>query len=178
MTMTFKVISVVIFVLKKINAVIDKILLSLGVVGFLGIIVSITAGIVARTPLTPFTPLAWPEELSTFLFICVAFFGASCCAYRRREIVVDFLLSKFPDKTLVPLNIVIRIMIMGFMVLIIIGGIALYPRIRGVSIALGIPRNLYYVPILISAVAMLLINFADLLESIQSLRKKSEEGAD
>ena len=173
------IISMVLSVLKKINAVIDKMLLSVSVVGFLGIIVAISAGIVARSHLTPFTPLAWPEELSTFLFICVAFFGASCCAYRRREIVVDFMLAKIPPKALRPLNIVIKIFIIIFMVLIVIGSILMYPRIRGASIALGIPRNWYYVPILISASSMLLINVADLLELILPARKEErKEGAD
>ena len=155
--------AIVIANLRKVSAVIDKVLLTLGVTGLIGIIITISAGIIARSF---FTAFAWPEELAVFLFICVAFFGATCCAYRRREIVVDFLVAKIPPKVARPLNIAIKAFILFFMVMVIIGFFMLFPRIRGVSIALSIPRNLYYVPIMVAAVSMFIINIADLLELV------------
>lgn len=173
-----RIIAVVLSVLKKVNAIIDKVLLTVSVLAFLGIILAITASVIARTPITPFTPLGWPEELSTFLFITLAFLGASCCAYRKREIVVDFMLAKIPQKLLRPLSIVIKVMIIGFLILVFIGSILLYPRIRGVTVALSIPRNWHYVPLLISAASMTLINIADLLEMLFPSLKEPEKGAE
>ena len=149
--------------LKKIIAVIDKILLVASIAGLFCIIASATLGIFSRKLFN--RPFAWTEELCTFLFIMVSFFGAACCAYRRREIIVDYFIDKIPEKFIRPMNIVIKAMILAFIAMIIVGGVRLQPRMAiSVSVALGIPRNYYYMPILISASAMFLIYAVDLIE--------------
>ena len=173
-----KILSAILTVLKKINAIIDKILLAVCVLVFLTIIVVILASIASRSPLTPFSPLGWPEELSVFLFISLAFLGASCAAYRRREIVVDFMLAKIPAKATRPLNIAIRVMIIGLLVIIVYAGVVLYPGILGYTMALRIPRSWHFLPLVVSAASMTLINFADLLELIVQPQKEAEKGVE
>ena len=153
----------VISALKKITKYIDMFMMVVSVAGFLGIIVTVAAGIIARN-VPIFTALPWTEELATFLFIIIAFCGGSCSAYRKREIIVDYFISKMPDKALWPLKIISNLLILIFMVMVFIGAILLQPRIPGVSVALGIPRNWYYIPILIASASIALIYFVALLD--------------
>ena len=147
---------------KRIIAIIDQILLAAGVLCLLGIIISVSSGVVSRRFFN--SPLSWPEELSTFLFIILSFFGAACCAFRRREIVVDYFLHKIPKRYVKAITVVSKTMIMIFLALIVYGGILLQPRLiaqGNTSVALGIPRNYYYIPVLVAAFQMFLIYLVD-----------------
>jgi len=158
-------------ILKRILSVIDRILLGVCVTGLLSIVVTIAAGVIARRF---FTAFAWTEELATFLFIIVAFLGAACCAYRRREIVVDFFLHKIPKKFVGTVNIITKLLVLIFMAMVFIGSILLQGRIVGTSVALSIPRTLYYIPIMISSAVMFLIHGVDLLEMLLGIKGPKE----
>lgn len=173
-----KIMYAVLSALKKTNAVIDKILLTICVLVFLTIILVILAGIISRSEWTPFDPLGWPEELSTFLFLVLGFLGASCCAFRRREIVVDFLLAKIPEKVLKPMNIGIKALVIVFLVMVVVAGIDMFPRILGATMALRIPRSWHFVPVIVASASMALIYLADMLELILPPIKKDEKGVE
>ena len=150
-------------ILKKITSIIDKVLLTAGVLCLIGIIVSVTSGIISRRIFN--SPFTWTEELSTFLFIIVSFIGAACCSYRQREIIVDYFLHKIPDRLKKPIFIGSRLLILLFLGMVVIGGIILVPRMAmSVSVALSIPRSWYYVPVLISAITIFLIYLTNMLE--------------
>ena len=160
-------------IFRKTLSYIDKILLGACVLGMLILIVSISAGVVARRF---FTPFPWTEELATFIFINVSFYGAACSAFRRREIVVDFFIHKFPEKIMLILNIITKLLIMALMAVVFIGGIQLLPRIPGASIALDIPRYLYYVPVAVAAFAIFFYHLADLIDLILAAKNGKPEG--
>jgi len=158
-------------ILRRILSVVDRILLGVCVTGLLTIVVTIAAGVIARRF---FTAFAWTEELATFLFIIVAFLGAACCAFRRREIVVDFFLHKIPEKYVGIVNVITKVLVLIFMGMVFVGSILLQGRIVGTSVALSIPRVLYYVPIMVSSAVMFLIHGVDLLEMLLEFKKTKE----
>ena len=147
---------------KKIIAAFDQLLLTAGALCLLGIVISVSTGVISRRFFN--NPLTWPEELSTFLFIILSFFGAACCAFRRREVVVDYFLHKIPKGYVKLITIVCKTMVMVFLVLVVYGGVLLQSRLIAqghTSVALNIPRNFYFIPILIASFQIFLIYLLD-----------------
>jgi len=148
----------------------EKIQLVIGVLALAMIIASVTAGIISRYVFG--SPFTWTEELATFLFIWLSFIGAGIASARKKHIVADFLIQKIPAKHANIIRIIINILVLILLVLIAVGGFILQPKTAtSASIALNIPRNLYYLPILIAAVYMFFVYLEETVEMFQCLKQ-------
>ena len=77
-----------------INNIIEKILLSLGIICFIGLVLVVLLQIIARLWLP--WPISWTEEISRFLFLyCIALLAP--ITVKNRELVfVDMVVMNFP----------------------------------------------------------------------------------
>jgi TRAP-type C4-dicarboxylate transport system permease small subunit len=102
-------------------------------------------------------PLTWPEELCTLLLVWMTFFGASLLLKKEQHIEIDFFTKLMPlpaQKVIALLNIVL---IFVFLTVTAWGAYKLqFFQSRHTSVALGIPKNYFSLPVLICSVSMCL----------------------
>lgn len=149
--------------LKTINKIIYHgfyILRAIAAVCLLTIVVAITAGIISRKILN--SPFSWTEELTTILFIWLAFLGAAVVSAKRGHVAVDFLTDKFSPKMQKIVSISLNILTMALLVIMFVGSIILMPTMTHKTVALQIPRYYYYIPIMIASFYMILVYTEDL----------------
>ena len=156
--------------IKKVIEMLGNIQLYAAVGCILLIIVSVTAGVVCRKVFN--SPLSWVEELCTFLFIYLAFFGASVAAMKGKHVSADFFTGKLSERNQEILFIIQRIVILVLLGFIFAGAMILQPKMTGhSSTSLEIPKNYYYLPILFSSGYMFIVYLVELIEYFQKLRK-------
>ena len=100
-------------------------------------------------------PLTWPEELCTLLLVWMTFVGASLLLKKEQHIEIDFFTKLLPlpaQKVIALFNIVLMF---GFLVVAAWGAWKLqFFQSRHYSVALGIPKNFFSLPVLIFSVSM------------------------
>jgi TRAP-type C4-dicarboxylate transport system permease small subunit len=140
----------------------DRILVKLGAFAMLVIIVSISLGVVMRKVFN--SPLIWPEELSGFLFVWVAFFGAGVASARKKHVYVD-IISKKMNQTWH--QFLAHLMILIFLAIVVFGGGRLQLSTSSHSSGvLGITRNYYYLPLLIVSIYMFILHMGEMLRTL------------
>lgn len=160
--------------LKKIIKILGTVQWYAGVVCILIIVGSVTLGVFSRKILN--IPLNWVEELCTFLFIYLAFFGASVAAMNGKHVSADFLTTHLSPKWQKILSVVQKVIILILLACMVVSAFILQPRMTGhSSTSLNIPKNLYYLPILFSSIYMFVVYFVEMIEQIQLMRQKEEE---
>ena len=133
------------------------------------LIITLTAGIITRYVFD--SPFTWTEELATFLFIWIAFLGSATVTYEKRHVAVDFVTHHLSEKAVIILRISTNFLILVFLSLIVVGSFTLMPSmVTHKSVALGIPRYMYYVPVVISSFGMI---FMYVIEQIEDFIKLS-----
>lgn len=131
------------------------------------IVVIISIGVVKRYVLD--SPLVWTEEMSTFLFVWVSFLGAGVASSRQKHVYVDLFVEKFSEKRKKQAALIVSFFTIIFFTIVIIGGINLQPiTSRSASVTLNIPKNYYYLPVLIACSYMLIIEIGQLLKIVLS----------
>ena len=138
----------------------------MGVACMLVIMISVTAGVVCRKFFN--SPLSWVEELCTFLFIYLAFCGASVAAMNKKHVSADFLTTKLSPKANKILLITQRVLMIVLLVVMLAGAVILQPKMMGHSSTnLDLPKNLYYIPILFSSFYMICVYGVELVEMVK-----------
>lgn len=160
--------------LKKLNYIFYQISKKVGSFILLVLIVSISAGIFSRYCLNH--PFTWIEELSTFLFIWLAFLGAVTATYEKRHVAVDFLINRIPRKLNDAVKILTYLLILTFMVCLVVGSFILFPTMTHVSVALRIPRYFYYFAICSASFMMFFMYLVELVEYVQDMVSKEGRG--
>ena len=157
--------------LKKILRFLGNVQWWIGVMCLLLIVVSVSAGVFCRKVLN--SPLDWVEELCTFLFIWLAFSGASVAAMNGKNVCADFFTGRLSAEGQNKLFIVQRVIMLILLALMFVSAVCLQPKMTGhSSTSLGITKNMYYFPILFSSLYMFLIYGVELVEHIQKLKIK------
>jgi TRAP-type C4-dicarboxylate transport system permease small subunit len=102
-------------------------------------------------------PLTWPEELCTLLLVWMTFFGSSLLLKKEQHIEIDFFTKLLPQRAQQVLGLVNCVLMFGFLVVVAWGAYKLqFFQSRHYTVALGIPKNYFSLPVLISSVAMCL----------------------
>jgi TRAP-type C4-dicarboxylate transport system permease small subunit len=154
-------------ILNKLIKAGDKIYVSIAVLLLAALVVTVTAGVIARYFFN--SPFDWTEELVTLLFIWISFLGAAVASARHKHVVVDLFTSKATPFVRNIAGIVSDLLTILFLVMVIIGAVILLPTMRHASVALNIPRAVYYVPILASSVLIFLVHLASLIQKTRIL---------
>lgn len=152
----------------------EQIFLKTATLMLAGIVIIISAGVVKRYVLD--SPILWTEEICTFLFVWVAFLGAGVAASRKKHIRVDIFTAKLSDRNQKILEFGTQLLILVFLVIIVIGGIQLQPvTSRSASVALDIPKNYYYLPVVISCAYMLVLCVGSILEKLENFLPQQKQ---
>ncbi len=102
-------------------------------------------------------PLTWPEELCTLLLVWMTFLGASLLLKKEQHIEIDFFTKLLPQRAQQVLALVNYVLMFGFLVVVAWGAYKLqFFQSRHYTVALGIPKNYFSLPVLISSVLMCL----------------------
>ena len=102
-------------------------------------------------------PLTWPEELCTLLLVWMTFFGASLLLKKEQHIEIDFFTKLMPQRAQQVIGLINVVLIFAFLTVVVWGAYKLqFFQSRHTSVALGIPKNYFSLPVLISGVSMCL----------------------
>ena len=160
-------------ILNKIIKVGDRICASLAVVLLAVLVISVSMGIVARYFFN--SPFAWTEELVTLLFIWISFLAAAVAAARHKLVIVDFFIAKIPPSGRVLIGIMSDFLSMVFLAMIIIGSVILIPQMIHPSVALNIPKSIYYMAVFVSSLLIFLVQLESLLQRLGNLFRKNKQ---
>ncbi|HVO83814.1 MAG TPA: TRAP transporter small permease [Syntrophobacteria bacterium] len=116
-------------------------------------------------------PFSWPEELAVFLLIWLTFIGASILLKRGEHIKVGLVVDRLPKKARTLLDLVINVSILIALVIGVYEGSKLISS-QNISrtVALHIPRGIYFLPVVISFASMILFVIADTIEKLRTFR--------
>jgi len=139
-----------------------KILVNFGA-GLLALIIcTITLGVISRYVFNK--PFMWTEELGIFLLVWISFIGACCAGARSKHVLINLFLQKLSDKKAKAVELFGNIFVLFFLVVMLISSIYIQPKtIKLLSIVLRIPRNLYFLPVLITSVYLMIITIRNTL---------------
>ena len=102
-------------------------------------------------------PLTWPEELCTLLLVWMTFFGASLLLKKEQHIEIDFFTKLMPLRAQQVIGLINVVLIFAFLTVVVWGAYKLqFFQSRHTSVALGIPKNYFSLPVLICGVSMCL----------------------
>jgi len=143
------------------------------------IIAVVTAGIIARYIFQE--PFSWTEELVSFLFIWVALLAAGVAFAEDRHIKVELFHHLITPKARIYLKKLSYIIVLIILLYFILSSIKVESRMISLgvkSVVLGIPRYLFFIPILISSIYMCLVCVYKLvLEFLQGNKNQKKGGA-
>ena len=160
-------------ILNKIIKVGDRIYVTLAILLMFCLVITVTAGIVARYVFR--SPFAWTEELAIMFFVWISFLAAAVAAARKRFLVVDYFVAKINPSVQTLIGVVANFLAMVFVVMVGIGAILLFPRMLHRNIAINVPRYIFYIPALISSILIFLVQLESLIQRIVTLIGKNKE---
>lgn len=152
-----KILNYIVFYSNKILRVIGSIILAT-------ILLSISAGIVSRYVFG--APFSWTEELATFLMVNLGYIGGAIVTIEKKHIVADFLISKAPPKLQTAVSFLGKLLAIAVFTLICSSSQQLLARSAYKTAALGLSRNLFYVPLFSMSAFMIFVVLVDLLNAI------------
>ncbi len=101
-------------------------------------------------------PFLWTDEYTRLALIWMTFIGIVVGVKRGSHITIDFLLKKFPQSLQVIMGVTIKIIFMGFCVLMIINGSQLTKLKMGIPTpALEWSWGLFYLPLVVSGILVI-----------------------
>jgi TRAP-type C4-dicarboxylate transport system permease small subunit len=118
----------------------------------LGLLAAVVTGVAARQLNRP---VAWSDELAQHLLVWTGFVGWMIAGRRRAHIRIGAVVDRLPPPLRVPLEVVIRLVVIAFAGALLWHGTPLVPRNWDISwVSLPLPSGLLYLPIPVAALAV------------------------
>lgn len=143
------------------------------------------AAIVAATAMGVFwryvlrDPLSWPNELSLFLFLWIAFLSASMVARDDAHFKIEFFLEKRSEATQQWVNLGLNVLKFAFLAIFVWVSIQVFPiqSRRRMTAVLGVHKGWHTFSLTVGFSLMALTVFTDSCRRIVALRSlKSQQG--
>ena len=162
-------------ILNKIIKVGDRIYVTLAILLMLCLVITVTAGVVARYVFR--SPFAWTEELAILFFVWVSFLAAAVAAARKRFLVVDYFVAKIHPSVQAIIGVAASFLAMVFLAMVAIGAVRLLPMMLHRNIAIDVPRYVFYIPTFLSSILIFFVQLESLIQRVGVLigKKKEEE---
>jgi TRAP-type C4-dicarboxylate transport system permease small subunit len=152
-------------VIDKIIYIGDRIYVAICVTLLAALVITVSAGIGSRYFFNE--PFDWTEELVTLIFIWIAFLGAAVASARHKHVVVDFITAKSSPFVRNIISAVSDLFIIMFLVMVMTGAVILVPQMMThESVALNIPKSVYYFAVFASSLLIFLIHITSLIREI------------
>lgn len=141
-----------------------KVFQTAGNITLIGLVASITCGIVSRYVFR--SPFIWTEEVSTMLMVYLCFISGSIVTMEKGNIVADFFVSRASNRFRKAVAVIGLIGAVVFLTIACISVAELIPNLIYKSVALQIPRKVFYSPVLIGCAVM---DFSCVVEILNTL---------
>jgi TRAP-type C4-dicarboxylate transport system permease small subunit len=151
---------------KRLVLLAEKVFTAGAVLALSGIIVIITAGIIARYVFN--SPFVWTEELALLLFVWLSYLSIGVATFKRKHVVADFLVQNINQRYKELLRLIFSILSIAFLIFVFWSSIAILPTLLFETAALKIPRTFYYYPMVCVMPFMILFYLIELSETIQN----------
>jgi len=151
----------------------DRLYVTVATLFMIILVAAVSAGIIARYFFN--SPFPWTEELVVFLFIWIAFLGAAVASARHKHVVVDVITARFSPSKRNLVGVITDVLTLVFVTMVIIGSVILIPQSTHTSVALDIPRSLYYTAVFASAVLIFLVYLESIILKLRELSGKNKE---
>jgi TRAP-type C4-dicarboxylate transport system permease small subunit len=117
-------------------------------------------------------PPSWSEELARFLQVWIALLASALCIQQGMHLGVDYLLYAVPPRGRALLEILVHVLVSGFLLLLLVQGIKILD-VAAVqsSPAMGINMWYAYLAVPVGAALMLLESVLKLGEALRALRR-------
>jgi len=114
----------------------------------------------------------WIPDLTRLLFIWMVFLGTALMHQRKRHLVIDFLLLKFPRPARRTIDALIGMGMLGLVgVMAVVGWRIMQIRMDIPYTGLEIPTGYAYLAVPVAAALMALVSLANLWEGVQEGRQ-------
>ena len=115
-------------------------------------------------------PPSWSEELARFLQVWIALLASALCIQQGMHLGVDYLLYAVPPRGRAALEILVHVLVTGFLLLLLVQGIKIL-EVAAVqsSPAMGINMWYAYLAVPVGAALMLLESVLKLGETVRAL---------
>jgi TRAP-type C4-dicarboxylate transport system permease small subunit len=157
-----------------------KILKFIGNITLIAILLTITLGIVSRYIFSK--PFTWTEELATFLMVNLGYISGAIVTVAKKHIVADFLVQKAPQKLRTIVVFLSKFIAISVFMMIVLSSYRMFTSTSVYrSAALGLPRQIYYIPLFSMSAFMIFAIIVDILNeifpgyNIQEMAIKKEE---
>jgi TRAP-type C4-dicarboxylate transport system permease small subunit len=118
----------------------------------LGLLAAVVIGVAARQL---GRPVAWSDELAQNLLVWTGFVGLMIAARRGAHIRIGAVVDRLPRLLRVPLEVLIRLVVLAFAAALLWHGTPLVPRNWDIGwVSLPLPSGLLYLPIPVAALAV------------------------
>jgi TRAP-type C4-dicarboxylate transport system permease small subunit len=117
-------------------------------------------------------PPSWSEELARFLQVWIAMLASAICIQHGMHLGVDYLLHAVPPRGRAFLEIVVHVMVSGFLVLLLVQGVKLLD-VAAVQTSPAMEINMWYayLAVPVGAALMLLESVLKVGTSVRALWK-------
>jgi TRAP-type C4-dicarboxylate transport system permease small subunit len=117
-------------------------------------------------------PPSWSEELARFLQVWIALLASALCIQQSMHLGVDYLLHAVPPGARAALEVLVHVLVTGFLLLLLVQGIRLLDVASvQTSPAMGINMWYAYLAIPVGAALMLVESVLKLGASVRALRR-------
>jgi TRAP-type C4-dicarboxylate transport system permease small subunit len=115
-------------------------------------------------------PPSWSEELARFLQVWIALLASALCIHQSMHLGVDYLLHAVPPRGRAALEVLVHVMVSGFLLLLLVQGVKILDVASvQTSPAMGINMWYAYLAVPVGAALMLLESVLKLGESLRAL---------
>ena len=115
-------------------------------------------------------PPSWSEELARFLQVWIALLASALCIHQSMHLGVDYLLHAVPPRGRAALEVLVHVMVSGFLLLLLVQGIKILDVAAvQTSPAMGINMWYAYLAVPVGAALMLIESVLKLGGSLRAL---------
>jgi TRAP-type C4-dicarboxylate transport system permease small subunit len=116
-------------------------------------------------------PPSWSEELARFLQVWIALLASALCIQQGMHLGVDYLLYAVPPRGRAALEVLVHVLVTGFLLLLLVQGIKIL-EVAAVqsSPAMGVNMWYAYLAVPVGAALMLLESVLKLGHAVRALR--------
>ena len=140
---------------REVGRVLEKVLVGVVVVLFVGLVVSALAQVVSRYVFN--APFMWTEEAARYLGIWCTLLSAGLLMGRNLHLSIDFVVERLPAAPQMALRVLVYLVTIGFAAVITVYGFSLISKVTtALSPALRIRMSYIYLAVPVGSLLLLL----------------------
>lgn len=118
----------------------------------------------------------WIQEFSVAMMLWMTFMGFAKITYIKKDVYLDFIVNKFPEKVRDIINIIMELMIIAFLFLLTYYGIRLWiQQLPTRTIVARYPQVINTTPVILCFISLIIVHADVLVQNIRALKKSGKE---